>query len=86
MCFVLLLVVIELEATTFSTREKKLSEFNHKLERKLANAPLSPLASPPASSETKMVSLLYLHFLCTDFPITMICLIVFSLNGGIVIK
>ncbi|TKY59704.1 Polygalacturonase QRT3 [Spatholobus suberectus] len=56
-CFVLLLVVLEVEETTCFTfnREKKLSEFKNKLDQKLAT-PLtsSPSASPPASSETKM--------------------------------
>lgn len=52
--FVLLLVLLVKAATcfTFFTREQKLSEFKHKLEQQQA----SPLASPPISSQTKMVS------------------------------
>lgn len=71
-CFVLLLVVVvELEAATCSPfiREKKLSELKHKLDQKLATSPLPPLASPPASSETKMVrATTTLHYFSTDFP------------------
>jgi len=54
--FVLLSVLLGEAATatysSFFTREQKLSEFKHKLEQQLA----SPLASPPTSSQTKMVS------------------------------
>ncbi|XP_057416089.1 polygalacturonase QRT3-like [Lotus japonicus] len=53
-CFVLLLLVVVEAATSFSftNREKKLHEFKHKLEQKLITS--TPLASPPASSETKL--------------------------------
>jgi hypothetical protein len=52
--FVLLLLFMLVESATFATfftREQKLSEFNHKLDQKLA--------SSPTSSQTKMVSNYY---------------------------
>ncbi|KAK7399828.1 hypothetical protein VNO78_11021 [Psophocarpus tetragonolobus] len=56
-CFVLLLVVVlEAEETSCSTtfnREKRLSEFKAKLDQKIQEL-ATPLASPTASSETKM--------------------------------
>ncbi|KAJ1430493.1 Pectin lyase fold/virulence factor [Sesbania bispinosa] len=53
-CFVLLLLVVVEASTCFTfNTEKKLSEFNHKLEQKLA---ITPIASPPptSASATKM--------------------------------
>jgi len=57
-CFVFLFLVLQVADTTcfaFS-REKKLSEFRAKLDRKIQDLAATPLASPPASSETKRVT------------------------------
>ncbi|KOM25494.1 hypothetical protein LR48_Vigan107s001300 [Vigna angularis] len=54
-CFVFLFLVLQVTDITCFTfsKEKKLSEFRAKLERKIQDLAASPLASPPASSETK---------------------------------